>query len=166
MNQYVKYLIMKNTIKLSLTVILLIFTFTYCTNDSLEVVTKNEITLDGEAFLIDKASIMAESVGEEGHSAIVLTSGNTSLTIDIPVFTKDKLTGTYSYPKINQHRLLNHETTNYKNSSNVERLEKGTVVIMHEGRNYFSVKVDITMQNGKVFKGTYVDWFELSFDSK
>lgn len=167
---------MKNTINLFFTAFFFFIVLIACENDKVaSTLSENEITLNEKEFKITKASILGESVNNEGHSSIVLVSETSNnepktLTIDIPFFTKKSLTGSYEHPEASGKRPINSNATNYTYVLNSDpitaNLESGTVTILHNGANNFSVTVDLKMENENIFKGKYSGSFTIKFDNQ
>jgi hypothetical protein len=103
----------------------------------------------------------------EGHAGITLvnTDGTVSksLGIDFEYSPDASVSGTYSFPQNNTDRYLDDWLTNYTEmsqsssggSSESTNLQEGTVTVKDNGGSNYSVTVDLTMVDGKVFKGTY-----------
>ena len=129
--------------------------------------------MDGESFEIMQASILGVSIGGEGHAAITFISGEQSaaktLTIDVEYFSEQPIDGRYSFPQVENQRLLNEWLTNYSefdgNTSNSIHLQEGTVEIIQNAENNFTVKMNLVMDGNKVFSGSYSGDFQVYFNN-
>ncbi|MCK5277053.1 MAG: hypothetical protein KAK04_00925 [Cyclobacteriaceae bacterium] len=134
---------------------------------------KNSIKFDGESFEILQASIIGVSLGGEGHAAISFTNGNPSLmkalTIDIEYFTDQSIEGDYAFPQFETQRLLNDWLTNYSEFDGTTNtsihLQEGTLNVVHNGGNNYSITMNLTMDGEKAFSGTYTGEFEVFFNN-
>lgn len=149
--------------------------FTSCSSNEEDNLNQNSITLNDESFPIIKGTILGVSINDSGHTAISLTSGSATkvkvLTIDVPTFTKETVANVYSFPEVNGNLLLNDHLTNYmefdgNNAVNSTNLKNGTVTITQNSDENFSVIVDLTMKDNKVFKGTYTGNFHVMFQNQ
>ena len=120
---------------------------------------KNSIKFDGESFEIVQASIIGVSLGGDGHAAISLTNGNQSsmktLTIDVEYFSDQSIEGDYAFPQIGTQRLLNDWLTNYSEYDGTTNtsihLQEGTLNIVHNGGNNYTINMNLDMDGEKVF---------------
>ena len=134
---------------------------------------QNTMTLNGSPFAVSTASLMGVSIGGEGHVTITLAgvTGATSniLTIDIEYFVNQPIEGNYAFPQTGTARFLDDWLTNYAQfngaSSNTVNLEAGSVDIADNGNNNYTITMDMTMLDGKVFKGTYTGNFVVQFNN-
>lgn len=162
---------MKSRLFLSITALILLTLFS-CKKDDVSK-NANDIKMNGEAFSVKMASILGISAGDEGHSGITLVAGSglivKTLTIDVESFTKETLAGTYSYPQQEGDKYLDDFLTNYSEFVNDDMssttLSSGTVTVEYNGGKNYTVIMDLTMDDGKQFKGTYTGDFVLSFSN-
>jgi hypothetical protein len=123
---------------------------------------QNSITLNGSSFKITTATLIGISIDGEGHAAIsfsnVTNTSNKNLTIDFEYSPNQTLSGTYSFPQGN-NRYLDDFLTNYSEFINQgfysTELEEGTLTLTDHGNSNYTVTIDLTMLDGKVFSGTY-----------
>lgn len=164
--------IMKKSINLFLTLVTLTMLFISCGSDTENGgLSENKITLDEQPFSINESSIGGVSIKDSGHTVVTLISTNgtqkKTLQIDLPTFTKETIANTYSFPEKEGHLVLNEFLTNYiffeKESITSVGLSNGTAIIKHNGGNNYSITIDLTMQDGKIFKGTYSGDFQVMF---
>ena len=121
----------------------------------------------------DRTSIIGVSLGGDGHVAISLTNGNPSsmktLTIDIEYFSEQSIEGDYSFPEIEGQRLLNDWLTNYSEfdgtTNTSVHLQEGTLNIVHNGGNNYTINMNLDMDGEKVFFGTYTGEFHVFFNN-
>lgn len=133
-------------------------------------VTQNSIKLDGNSFEINTATIMGVSIGGDGHAGISFTTAATvtkTLTIDFEYAGNQIIEGEYSFPD-NGTKLLDDWLTNYTEMSGTDiystELKNGTVSVKHNSDNNYTVIMDLTMLDGKVFSGTYTGDFMVQFN--
>lgn len=134
---------------------------------------QNSLTIDGAAFEITTASIIGVSIDGDGHAGVnfmsVSESGSKSLAIDIEYSTDQPIEGDYAYPQSGDARLIDDWLTNYTEisgtTSNSTNLQTGTLNIVHNGGNNYTVKMNLTMVDGKVFSGTYTGEFLVQFNN-
>lgn len=152
----------------SLLLLLALFVgFISCDSDDDKPSTINTITLDGGSFKIQSATLLGVSLDGEGHAAItfVNTDGTISKSLGIDFeYTPDRsVSGTYSFPQNNTDRYLDDWLTNYSvitqssggADSESTNLQEGTVTVKDNGGSNYTVTIDLTMDDGKVFKGQY-----------
>lgn len=148
--------------KIKSTLVSLFFAFILigCSDD--ENGPQNSIQLNGSSFKITAATLVGVSLDGEGHAAItfsnVSNSSSKNLTIDFEYSPSQSLSGTYSFPQGN-NRYLDDFLTNYNQFVNSEyystELETGTLILTDHGNSNYTVTIDLTMLDGKVFSGTY-----------
>jgi hypothetical protein len=135
-----------------------------CSDDDKEPSTQNSIQMNGAAFKISAASLVGISIDDEGHAAITFSAsdGSTtkSLTIDFEYAPSVSLSGTYSFPLTGNSRLLDDWMTTYLEYNGTQaftstNLESGTITLQDHGKSQYTVTIDLTMVDGKIFKGTY-----------
>ena len=133
----------------------------------------NSVKMNDQQFKINGAAMLGISIDDSGHTGITLLNGTetqgTSLTIDVESFTKETIEGNYSYPQTEDSKLLDNWLTNYMvyigydmTSSN---LQTGSVNIKHNGGTNYSVEMDLTMEDGVEFEGTYTGEFTVMFSN-
>jgi hypothetical protein len=133
--------------------------------------TQNSIRLDGESFKVIAPSIQGISMDGEGHAAISFVNGGAStmrsLQIDVEYSTRANLPGTYAYPDNGEDRLLDEFLTNYTWFEGQDmydtQLSSGTVTVKHNGSDNYTVTMDLTMEDGSKFTGTYRGEFTTQF---
>jgi hypothetical protein len=136
--------------------------FVACSEDEPSV--SNTIMLDGTSFKVTTVSLLGVSIDGEGHAGITFSfvqgTNVKSLTVDFDYSPSISLTGTYSYPVVNNNRLLDDWLTNYTEfNGNTEitstNLQTGTLTVADHGNSRYTFTIDLKMLDGKVFKGTY-----------
>ena len=133
--------------------------------------TQNSIRLDGDPYKVIAPSIQGVSLDGEGHAAITFMNGGAStmrsLTIDFEYSPGASLTGTYVYPANSTDRLLDEWLTSYTwydgQDSYDTHLSTGTLIVKHNGADNYTVTLDLTMEDGSVFTGTYKGEFTTQF---
>jgi hypothetical protein len=133
--------------------------------------TQNSIRLDGESFKVMAPSLVGVSMDGEGHAAFTFANGSTStmrsLTIDFEYSPDEPLTGTYVYPDNGEDRLLEEWLTSYTwydgQDSNETHLSDGSLIVKHNGADNYTVTMDLTMEDGSEFTGTYKGEFNTQF---
>ena len=129
--------------------------------------------MDGASFDVTMASILGVSIDGEGHAGIafVSTDGSISktLNIDIEYFVAKPVAGDYAFPQTGTARYLDDWLTSYSeiNGTNFvsTNLASGTVSVTHNGEDNYTVIMDLTMDDGTVFKGTYTNDFVVAFNN-
>ncbi|WP_152425175.1 hypothetical protein [Nafulsella turpanensis] len=148
---------------LSITLFLFVFLLSACTKEGMSP-SGNSLTLNGAPFEVATVSLLGVSLEGEGHAGLTFTGreGTTAktLTVDFEYSPAQAVDGTYAFPQTNGARLLNDWLTNFtefnfSGETNSTNLEKGTVTIKDNGDSNYTVTIDLTMTDGKVFKGTY-----------
>ncbi len=143
--------------------------FTSCRDDDTPAV-QNTIQLDGEVYTIVAAAIIWVPLGGEGgHAAIYLYNSASpvkALAIDIDYTDENNIDGNYAFPQTAEDLYLNALLTNYVESDGTTnystKLESGMVTIKNNGGNNYTVTMDLTMLDGKVFVGEYTGEFKVS----
>ena len=133
----------------------------------------NYIKVNGKSFDIIQASIVGVSIGGEGHAAISLSNGDQSsmktLTLDFEYFTDQAIEGEYAYPQIETNRLLNDWLTNYatfdQNTNTTCHLQEGTLKIAHNKEDNYTITMNLIMDDGTVFSGSYTGDFIVFFNN-
>ena len=135
-----------------------------CSDDDKEPSVENTIEMDGSAFNVVGVSLLGVSIDGEGHAGITFTntdgSVTKSLTVDFEYSPSTALSATYSYPQVSNKRLLDDWLTTYSefngtNEITSTNLESGTLTLEDNGNSKYTITVDLTMIDGKVFRGTY-----------
>jgi hypothetical protein len=133
---------------------------------------QNTITLDGQPFKITSASLIGVSIDGEGHAGISFTNVSSTkskiLSIDFEYSPNEPISGTYSYPQGSDRYLddiLTYYTEIEGSSFNDTDLEEGTVTIVENGGSNYTVTINLTMLDGKVFSGTYKGKFVVAFNN-
>lgn len=159
--------------KIIVLVISILFIGSCTSDDDASPSNKNSIKFDGDSFEILQASIIGVSLGGEGHAAISLTNGNPSsmktLTIDVEYLSDESIEGDYAFPQIGTQRLLNDWLTNYSEYDGTTNtsihLQQGTLNIIHNGGNNYTISMNLAMDGEKVFSGTYTGEFQVFFNN-
>jgi len=164
---------MRKTLRLLTLVVMLAAIASACSKkDDDKPSSVNTIQLNGASFKVEAASIMAMSVEDAGLGNIVLASGDgetnvSALSIVVESFTKETMPGTYSFPTAEGDKVLGDYITQYisysNNSTTSSNLEEGTVTVIANGGNNYTVTVDLTMNDGARFTGSYTGEFETYF---
>ena len=134
---------------------------------------RNTVKVDGESFEIQQAAIIGVSMGGEGHAAISLSNGDQSatkvLTIDIEYFSEQPIEGNYSFPKNENQRILNDWLTNYSeidgSTTTTIHLQEGTLEIVHNGDNNYTITMNLIMDGEIEFSGSYTGNFQVFFNN-
>jgi hypothetical protein len=146
--------------------VVLTASFTGCSDDDGDS-TQNSIKMDGESFKVVGPSIIGVSMDGEGHAAVTFSNGTKILLIDFEYSTVATISGTYSYPDNGTDRLIDEWLTSYTVYSNEEfydtHLASGTITVKHNGSDNYTVTMDLTMEDGTEFKGTYKGKFTTQF---
>jgi hypothetical protein len=143
-----------------------------CSDDDKGPSTQNSIQVNGAAFKITTAQLIGVSIDDEGHAGITFTNSDGSLTkslsIDFEYAPSAGLSGTYSFPVANGNRSLDDWLTTYTefNGTNAvvsTNLDFGTLTLEDHGKSKYTVTIDLTMTDGKVFRGTYTGTINSNF---
>ncbi len=134
---------------------------------------KSSIKIDGQTFEVAQASILGVSIGGEGHAAISFNNGNQSsmrtLTIDIEYFSEQSIVGDYAFPEVEGQRLLNDWLTNYSELNETVNttihLQEGSLNIVHNGGNNYTITMNLKMDGEKVFSGIYTGDFHVFYNN-
>jgi hypothetical protein len=135
--------------------------------------TINSIKMDGDSFKATTPILQGVSLDGEGHIAITFMKASSSsaetLTIDIEYSPDESVSGTYSYPENGTDRLLIEGLTVYNYFADQTMydtlLQSGTVTVKHHGGDTYTVTMDLTMEDGKRFTGTYKGEFTTQFQN-
>lgn len=158
-------------------VLALLLVLISCSSDDAEPSVVNTITLDGQAFSIQSATLLGVSMDGEGHAGITFVSTDGTLTKSLGIdfeYTADvSVSGTYSYPQNNTDRYLDDWLTNYtemtysssSSDSQSTNLQEGTVTVKDNGGSNYTVTIDLVMDDGKVFKGKYQGKMQTMFNN-
>jgi len=160
---------MKSKLKLSLSLLLSLIILS-CSKEDV-VPNASTVKMDGESFSIVSATMMGVSIGEEGHTAITLSNGSSTqtntLTIDVESFTKETIEGNYSHPATGDNKLIDNWLTNYmifeESTSISSNLTSGNVSIVNNSGNNYTIDMDLTMDDGVAFVGSYTGDFIVMF---
>ena len=133
----------------------------------------NSITIDGEPFAVTTASILGVSLGGTGRAAITLVNSDLSttrtLTIDFDYVADQSIEGDYAYPQSGSLRLLDDWLTNYSvlngSTNDSVNLEEGELTIVENGGKNYTITMNLTMDDGTVFSGTYTGDFQVFFNN-
>lgn len=148
-----------------------------CQSDDDKPSTSNTITLDGQPFKIQSASLLGVSMDGEGHVGITFVNTDGTLTkslgIDFEYTANQSVSGTYSFPRAGTDKYLDDWLTNYtvmnQSSSGMTsestHLSEGTLTVKDNGDSHYTVTIDLTMEDGKVFKGTYQGKMQAMFNN-
>ena len=145
-----------------------------CKKDDTTPSNQNLITFDGSVFEITTASIIGVSIEGDGHAGVsfISVSGaiSKSLTVDFEYSAAQPIEGDYAYPQSGDIRLIDDWLSNYTEmggtTSYSTNLENGTLNIIHNGGNNYTVKINLTMVDGKLFSGTYTGEFIVQFNNE
>ncbi len=160
-----------NLIGRSLFVLALAISLTQCEKDEDVLPKNNSVKMDGQSFAVVSATMLGVSIEDDGHTAISLISGNDSesnvLTIDVQSFTQATIEGDYAYPEVSDKKTLDNWLTSYTafvgSSVTSANLESGDVSVIHNGKNNYTVTLDLIMDNGVSFTGSYSGDFQVMF---
>jgi hypothetical protein len=143
---------------------LLIVGFSACSDSDNGPSTENSMKMNGSAFEVSTVSLVGVSLDGEGHAAVTFThtAGSVTkvLTVDFEYSPSAQISGNYAYPSVNSERLIDDWLTNYTefsgdNEMTSTNLEEGTVILQDNGGSNYTITLDLTMLDGKTFKGTY-----------
>lgn len=151
----------------------IIFSFYSCSEDENGPITNNSIKLNGNSFEVRAATLLGVSLNGEGHVALSLVSNEgvlvKTLNIDFEYATAEPVDGAYAYPESGEVRLINDWLTTYTilegTSFESEHLEEGSMTLVHNGGDNYTVTMDLQMEGGSVFKGTYTGDFNVVFNN-
>ena len=113
------------------------------------------------------------AIGTDGHAGISLISLNGSsvetLTLDVEYSGNSSVEGTYSFPQAANDKYLDDFLSNFTVSNGtsfdmIQLLEGTVTVVKNEGNNY-TVTMDVTMENGTIFKGVYRGEFTVLYNN-
>jgi hypothetical protein len=147
-----------------LLLIVTLISFSSCSDSDNEPSVENTIKMDGVALKETTVTLLGVSIDDEGHAGITFTTTDGSLTkvltVDFEYSPSASLTGTYSFPASGNDRLLDDWLTNYSEFNGTSEmtstnLESGTVTLEDLGGSRYSITINLTMNDGKVFQGTY-----------
>jgi hypothetical protein len=138
--------------------------------------TLNTIKLDGGSFKVLFPSLLGVSIDGEGHISVSLSNITNSgisktLSIDFEYSPNEPISGSYSFPVEGTDRLLDDFLTNYTEmdisggSDYSTELESGRITVTENGGDNYTITMDLTMLDGKVFKGTYRGDFQVAFNN-
>lgn len=151
-------------IKTNLLMIVAVLWFSGCSDSDSEPTVENTITMDGVAFKETTVSLLGVSLSGEGHAGVTFTVSNGSLTkvltVDFEYSPSASVTGTYSFPETNNHRLLDDWLTYYAEFNGTSEmtstnLESGTLTLEDLGGSRYMITIHLTMIDGTIFQGTY-----------
>ncbi len=164
------YMRLKNIAWIIATIMVLVA----CEKDNTEPKTNNSIKMDGQSFTVASASMIGVSIGDDGHTGITLVSGSgtqaNTLTIDVESFTKETIEGEYAYPVESGKKQIDDWLTNYSvfngSSMTSSNLESGEVSVTNNGGNNYTIDMNMTMDDGVTFIGTYTGEFQVMFNNQ
>lgn len=144
-----------------------------CSKDDNILTTQNNVLLDGQPFDVTTAVILGVSMNGSGHATVTFssTSGTTSktLTIDVEYSGNSSVEGVYSYPQAGSDLYLDDFLTSYLVSDNTTntlvQLTSGNVTITKNAESNYTVDMDLTMDDGSHFTGSYKGVFIVSFNN-
>lgn len=153
-------------------IVLSVFAFS-CSKDDNILTTQNDVKLDGQPFEITTATILGVSLDGSGHASVSLgtTSGSRyeALSIDVEYSGDSSVEGTYSFPQAANDKYLDDFLTNYSisegTSYTLTQLTRGNVTIKKNTASNFTITLDLTMDDGSHFTGTYRGVFIVSFNN-
>lgn len=134
----------------------------------------NSIKMDGSNFSVASASMIGISIGDDGHTGITLVSGSAAqaktLSIDVESFTKETIEGDYAYPEVSNKKRLDDWLTNYSVFSGTSvtstNLKSGDVSVSNNEGNNYTIKLNLTMEDGVTFIGEYTGEFQVMFSNQ
>jgi hypothetical protein len=161
----------QNSILRGLLVVALAFLLIQCGKDEDSLPKSNSVKMDGQSFKIVSASMIGVSMDENGHTSISLVTGSDTeakiLTMDVESFSRATIEGEYAYPQVGDKKLLDDWLTNYTvvvgSSMESTNLESGEVSVIHNGEDNYTVELNLTMDNGVTFTGSYSGDFQVMF---
>ena len=148
--------------------------FSSCSDDD-SPSTQNTVTLDDGKFNISTATIVGVAIDGEGHAGISFIEANNTmsktLNVDVDYAGDSNVAGTYSYPQEQGDRLLLDALTNYTEMSSdgdvySATLVSGTVSVQVNGNDNYTVTMNLEMEDGKTFAGTYRGKFLVQFSNQ
>lgn len=165
---------MKKQGLLPLYLLLIALLFQSCQVDNIDPTSENEITVDGASFEVTVVTLVGISMEDAGHASISFTGTNgvlsKVLTVNVEYSPSQPLDGTYAYPSVSGARYLDNFLTNYTEMTSsgptyATVLEKGTVTLKDNGDSNYTITMELTMIDGKVFKGTYQGAVQAAFNN-
>lgn len=156
-------------------ILILLILFSACDTDKVDPTKpENSITLNGTSFFLTTTSLLGVTIAGEGHAGFqfVQSGGSTgvnTLNIDIEYFTSKPVAGVYSFPQTGSDRYLDDWLTTYTEVNgttiNSFHLISGTMTVKDNGNSNYTITMDLTMEGGKIFKGTYKGDFFSQFNN-
>lgn len=138
--------------------------FQSCAVDNIDPTSENGLSIDGSSFDVTVVTLVGISLEDLGHASLTFTGTNGALTktlnVDFEYDPAQPVNGTYAFPGASGTRLLNDWLTNYTEmpvtgAVYATTLEKGTVTVKDNGDSNYTITIDLEMEDGKKFKGTY-----------
>ncbi|HEU5292894.1 MAG TPA: hypothetical protein VFU05_19740 [Cyclobacteriaceae bacterium] len=150
----------------------ILFVLSGCSDDA--PTSQNSVKLNGQSFKITAATIAGVAIDGDGHAAISFVNATSTtsktLSIDVEYSGDSNVAGSYSYPQQAGDRLLIDALTYYSEMSQSTMysttLASGSVTITKNGGNTYTVEMDLIMDDGKVFSGTYKGPFIAQFSNQ
>lgn len=155
---------MKKYSKSAFYLLLMSLLFQSCAVDNIDPTSKNNLTMDGSPFDVTAVTLVGISLEESGHASLTFTGTNGALTkvlnVNFEYDPAQPVNGIYSFPVVSGARLLDDWLTNYTEmpvtgAVYATTLKKGTVTINDNGGADYTIEIDLEMNDGKIFKGTY-----------
>jgi len=133
----------------------------------------NDLTLDGNLFDVTSASIIGVASNNEGHAGISLISINNLktevLTIDVEYSGNSSVEGVYSFPQAVNDKYLDDWLTSFSITDGSTftsiNLSVGTVNVLNNGGDNYTLLIDLIMVDGSTFKGSYTGDFIVVFNN-
>ena len=133
----------------------------------------NDLTFDGNSFTVTSASVIGVAINNEGHAGISLISINNLkskvLTIDVEYSGNSSVEGMYSFPQAVNDKYLDDWLTTFTitdgSTFTSTNLSVGTVNVINNGGDNYTVVIDLIMVDGSAFKGTYTGDFLVVFNN-
>jgi len=155
-------------------ILLVVISFTQCDEDETAPNITNTIKMNGNDFVISSASILGISMGDFGHTSISFVNGSgtqaSSLNIDVESYTQATIEGDYTFPEVSGKKLLDDWLTDYTiydgTNINTSNLEAGEVSIVHNNGNNYTVDINLEMDEGVTFTGSYTGDFQVMFNNQ
>jgi len=132
------------------------------------------LTLNGVSFVPENATIIGVSINNVGHAGISLVNINgtsvETLTIDVEYSGNSSIAGTYSFPQAASDKYLDNFLTNFTvfdgtTFSGEAQLTEGSISVQENGNNNYTINMNLIMDDGTAFKGTYTGNFTVVFNN-
>ena len=160
---------MKKKLNSRLLIILLIaISVVGCKKEETIPKTFDTILIDGEASDFNSAMIFGTFTNGEGYADVTFSANSKALVISFEYEGNSIVEGNYAFPQNDDKLYINNLKTFYTILESPEyttKLDKGEIDIKDNGDNKYTVVLNLTMLDGKVFSGEYTGDFIVSFNN-